>query len=97
MDERKERAVLYGCRSSNTCAYCFFHKKALTPRQLQKHECLRKQCPGLIKHEHPYWDQREERKKKRAARKKRLEKEYLRMIGGGANAVRTKAASAKGA
>lgn len=97
MDERKERKTLYGGISSNTCAYCGFHKRALTPKQLKKHECLFKQCPALIKHEHPYWDMREASRKKRAARKVRLEKKYLMMTGGGANAIHTKAASAKGA
>lgn len=97
MDERKERRTLYGCVSANTCAFCGYHKRALTPKQLKKHECLRKQCPALIKHEHPYWGLRENSKKKRAARKERLEQEYLRVTGGEANEIRTKAASAKGA
>ena len=97
MDERKVRNTLYGCWSANTCAFCGYHKKALTPKQLKKHECLRKQCPALIKHEHPYWGLREDRKKKRVERKLRLENEYLRLTGGEANAIRTKAASAKSA
>ena len=93
MDERAERRVLYGCRSSNTCAFCAFHGRALTPKQMKKHSCLAKHCSALIPHEHPFWKTREKRKQRRAERRIRLEAAYLRAIGGGANAIHTEAAS----
>ena len=94
MDEPKERNTLYGGKSSNTCAFCAYHGKALTPKQMQKHQCLGKGCTALIRHEHPYWREREEAKKVRRARKARLEQKYLEVTGGGAHAVCTAQASA---
>lgn len=94
MDEPKVRNTLYGGRSSNTCAFCALHGKALTPKQLKKHNCLGKECTALVRHEHQFWVMREESKKKRQARKERLEKKYLKLTGGGANAVHTKEVSA---
>ena len=91
------RRTLYGGQSSNTCAFCAFHGRALTPKQLKKHQCLAKNCTALIKHEHPYWEEREKTKKLRAERKKRLDQAYEKIVGGDAHAVRTEAASAKGA
>ena len=93
MDERVERNVLYGGRSSNTCAFCAFHRKSLTPKQLRKHRCLAKQCTALIKHEHPIWDLKEKRRQYRIERKARLEAAYLQAIGGDAHAVHTEATS----
>ena len=81
MDERKERNTLYGCKSSNTCAFCAYHGKALTPNQMQKHKCLAKRCTALIRHEHPYWNDRADAKKKRKARKERLEQRYREATG----------------
>ena len=89
MDEPKVRETLYGGRSSNTCAFCAYHGRALTPKQMQRHKCLAKECTALIRHEHPYWQEREEAKKVRRARKERLEQMYLEAIGGEANAVQT--------
>ena len=81
MDEPKKRKTLYGCESSNTCAFCAFHGKALTPKQLKKHNCLSKGCTALIRHEHPYWAERENDKKVRKARKARLEQQYREATG----------------
>lgn len=86
MDERKVRKTLYGCESANTCAFCALHGRSLTPAQMKKHECLRKECSALIKHEHPIWIEREKKKEVRRARKQRLEEKY--------NALRTETASA---
>ena len=94
MDEPKVRKVLYGSESSNTCAFCAYHGKALTPNQMKKHKCLAKGCTALIRHEHPYWNDREDAKQKRRARKERLEQKYLEAIGGGTHAVRTEKTSA---
>lgn len=93
-EEKKVRKVLSGSCSSNTCAYCAFHKCALTPRQVKRQKCLGKQCTALIKHEHEFWAEQEDRKKKRRERKARLEKMYLESIGGGAHAIHTEKASA---
>lgn len=76
MDEPKVRKTLYGSSSSNTCAFCAYHGAALTPKQMKQHGCLAKQCTALIRHEHPLWEQREERRQLRKARKDRLEKMY---------------------
>ena len=81
MDEPKVRRTLYGTWSANTCAFCAFHGKALTPKQMKQHGCLGKQCDALIRHEHPLWEQREERKQKRKERKDRFEKMYLDSTG----------------
>lgn len=97
MDEVKVRRTLYGSASSNTCAFCAYHGRALTPRQLKQHKCLAKQCTALIRHEHPFWDQRNEAKKNRRARKERLERAYIEATGGDANAVHTETASAESA
>lgn len=94
MAEKKVRRVLSGTTSSNTCAYCAFHKCSLTPRQVKKQRCLGKQCNALIKHEHEFWQDQEERRALRKARKERLEKKYLEVTGGGAHAIRTEKASA---
>lgn len=82
MDEVKVRRTLYGSASSNTCAFCAYHGRALTPRQLKQHKCLAKACTALIRHEHPFWDQREERKQLRKERKRRLDEQYLKIVGG---------------
>jgi len=89
MEEKKERRVLSGTTSSNTCAFCGFHKCALTPHQVKKQRCLGKQCNALIKHEHPFWQDQEDRKAKRRARKERLEQQYRKAVGGEARAVHT--------
>ena len=94
MNEPKVRRVLSGTSSSNTCAYCAFHHCSLTPKQLKKQKCLAKNCNALIRHEHPMWAEREERKALRKARKKRLEETYQRSTGGEAHAVHTEKASA---
>lgn len=73
MQEPREYKTLYGCRSANTCAYCWKHYRALTPKQLKRKECLRKQCAALERFEHPYWELRDKKKVLRAARKERLE------------------------
>lgn len=96
MEEPKVRKTLYGSVSSNTCAFCAYHRKSLTPHQLKKHKCLAKGCNALIRHEHPYWLLREDSRKKRRARKERLEREYLKAIGGDASAIHIETASAKG-
>ena len=84
--DRREYKTFYGCRSANSCAYCYKHHKALTPRQLQRRECLKRQCDALQRYDHPYWDQREKTKEKRIARRERLEILYKEVT---ANGVRT--------
>lgn len=89
---KKSRRTLYGSRSENTCAYCAIHKRALTPRQMRGKECLAKHCPALIKCEHPFWEERENRKAMRKQRKERLNA----MLGGDARAIHTETAPREG-
>ena len=78
--ENRIRKTLYGSESSNTCAFCAYHGRALTPRQMKQHGCLGKQCSALIKHDHPYWVNREKSKEQRKSRRARLEAMYLAVI-----------------
>lgn len=78
--EAKVRRTLYGSKSSNTCAFCALHGRALTPRQLKQHGCLRKNCTALIRHEHPFWEAKEKSKEQRRSRKARLEAQYLSIV-----------------
>lgn len=95
MDEPKVRRTLYGGSSSNTCAFCAFHKRALTPKQMKKHKCLAKGCTALVRAEHPLWVEREQRREVRKARKQRMEQAYIRAVGGETDAVYTQSASAE--
>lgn len=56
---------LYGSMISRTkaVAYCRRHDCHLTVATLKGHECLKKQCRSLKKHEdNDYWRQREQKK-----------------------------------
>ena len=56
---------LYGSMIYRTRAvgYCKHHGCHLTVATLKKHECLRKQCNALKKHEeNDYWRQRAQKK-----------------------------------
>ena len=56
---------LYGSTISvaRSVAYCKRHGCHLTCNTLKKHECLKKQCHFLDKHEqHDYWRQRAQKK-----------------------------------
>ena len=95
MEEPVARKVLYGSESTNVCAYCYKHYKALTPKQVKRKECLAKQCGALKRLEHPYWDKRDKKKQMRKERKERMEKLYEQSTERGqAHAVHTKATSA---
>jgi hypothetical protein len=70
---------LYGSHfaKSRACAYCYKHKCHLTVKTLKQHECLKKQCNALKKHEeHDYWRQREQIKTIKK-QKREAEKSYL--------------------
>ena len=74
MDNTRDELLpsLYGTRikRSKACAYCHYHKCHLTVTMLKKHECLKKQCSHLKKHDNnPYWEQRAMIKAKRSAKK----------------------------
>ena len=45
MDEPKVRRCMSGSYSANVCAYCAFHKRSLTPRQLKTQA---RQVAGMI-------------------------------------------------
>lgn len=56
---------LYGSmiKITNVVGYCKCHSCYLTVATLKNHECLRKQCDALQKHEYNnYWKQREQKK-----------------------------------
>ena len=66
---------LYGSEMdiSRACGYCHLHHKHLTVKQLRQHDCLKKQCFHLEKHEeHAWWKQRESMKQKRKDRKNKF-------------------------
>ena len=87
----KEYRTFYASYSANSCAYCWKHHLALTPKQLKRKRCLEKHCDALGKCDHPYWLKREKRKEQRAARKERLENLYKEVT---ANGVHTEEAPA---
>ena len=85
--EKRIYKTFDGSCSANSCAYCWKHHKAITPRQLRSRKCVERQCAALWRSpDHPYWIKREKRKEQRAARKERLEKMYEEVT---ANGVRT--------
>lgn len=46
------------------------HRGKLSLKQMKSHECLKKQCKYLKKNDnHPYWNQREQNKQAKKARK----------------------------
>ena len=66
---------LYGSYSDNVAGYCLNpkHPYAMTWNQIERKNCLGKQCEDLKKEEsHPIWRQREVRKQKRKLRKERI-------------------------
>lgn len=81
-EERKQFKTFYGCRSGNTCAYCWKHHLAMTPAQLKRRGCLGRQCDALKRFDHPFWEQREKSRALRRARRERLERQYLEVTGG---------------
>lgn len=69
---------LYGSmiKSAKAIGYCKCHRCYLTIATLKNHECLRKQCRALQKHEeNDYWRQREQKKLIKKANK--LNKEVM--------------------
>lgn len=63
---------LYGSMIKRTRAvgYCRCHDCHLTVATLKQHECLRKQCNALKKHEdNDYWRQRDQKKAMKKANK----------------------------
>ena len=56
--------VLYGSETyyKNCPAYCKFHHKYLTAKQIKQKGCLGKQCKCLNKFEHKFWELRELKK-----------------------------------
>ena len=74
-ENRRQYKTFYGSRTGNSCAYCWKHHLSMTPAQLKKRECLRRQCDALFKFDHPYWQKREEIKAQRKVRKERIRKQ----------------------
>lgn len=59
---------LGGAPRDSYVGFCWLHKRPLTARQLRCRKCLAKGCGALERREHPYWEEREERKAARRAR-----------------------------
>lgn len=57
-------SVLYGTESYfyKCPAYCFYHHKYLTAKQIKQKHCLAKRCKCMRKLEHKFWEQRERKK-----------------------------------
>ena len=66
-------ACVLGGSRKNLVGYCRRHHCAVTAPQVRSRECLGKQCAHLKRWPHPFWEQREETKAKRKARKERLD------------------------
>ena len=75
------KKTFYGSRSDNIAAYCWKHRLALTPKQLKKRRCLKRECDALEKRPHPMWEKREAEKETKIPRKKRLEAKYREITG----------------
>lgn len=71
-------ACTLGGSKEKCCGYCGLHKCNLTVKQLKSRECLGKQCTFLKKLPHPFWEQREERKRLRKARKEHMNAELAK-------------------
>ena len=63
---------LYGSKINRTKAvgYCKLHCAHLTVATLKRHECLKKNCSALKKHEHSYWIERKVKKERKKAHKR---------------------------
>jgi hypothetical protein len=71
MEERK--MCMFNTESNNVAGYCKLHSKHMTVKQIKCLNCLQKQCWHLKRNEeHKWWQQREEVKQKRKARKARF-------------------------
>lgn len=63
---------LYGSQVSRIKAigYCKKHGAHLTETTMKKHECLKKSCNYLKRHEeNPYWEERERLKERKKMKK----------------------------
>ena len=56
----------------NPVAFCALHGFYLSQANLKARDCLNKRCYHLRRRRHPYWQQREERKRLRVERKHRI-------------------------
>ena len=52
-----------GCK--RPVGYCRLHKKTMSLRQIKRKACLKKKCRHLVRCKHPYWEQREQEKRKK--------------------------------
>ena len=61
------------CELKKCLGFCKYHQAYVTVNQLKQKECLAKECPHLVKTEHEFWVERDE-KLKRKKEKKNLKK-----------------------
>lgn len=66
----KQRKTLYNGFSSNLVGYCHYHNCGVTKKQLNRKECLKKNCSCFERNEnHQWWGQRARAKAKKKANK----------------------------
>ena len=74
IDMKKKKYIHLG-GSSNPVGYCTYHKATLSVNQLKSKECLQKKCRRLIKYNHEYWNQLEQKKQAKQKLKEKKKKE----------------------
>ena len=65
----KKPCRLGGALSDKYVGFCWHHKSPVTAQQIKCRGCLAKECGALERKEHPYWEEREQRKAARRERK----------------------------
>lgn len=65
--------TLFNSKSDNVCAFCNYHHCWITPTQMKRKECLKKECCHLQRNEeHPIWEIRKRNKMLRKMRKEAM-------------------------
>lgn len=75
------KPVFWNTKSDNVCAFCKKHSLWMTPKQMNKRQCIGRNCDALSPiPDHPIWATRAARKEHRKQRKERLEAQYMAAI-----------------
>lgn len=72
--------VLYGGQTTlrHCCGYCRAKGKYLTVKQMQKKQCLGKQCGALCKLDHNFWKVRDKKLQQKKEHKNEIKRNTLR-------------------
>lgn len=65
---------LQGSWVKNPPAYCKLHHCHLSMKNMRKRRCIEKKCYHMRKLDHPFWEYREDLKRKRKARKEAMKR-----------------------